>query len=38
MCLGVALFSNLDINIGLGMSLGMLIGEAIRILIKKKDK
>lgn len=38
MCLGVALSSTFDMNIGLGISLDMLIGETIGILIEKKDK
>ena len=38
MCLVVALSSAFKMNIGLGISLGMLIGETIGILIEKKDK
>ena len=38
MCLGVALSSAFKMNIGLVISLGMLIGETIGILIEKKDK
>lgn len=36
MCFGVAVASTLHINFGLGISIGMLIGEAIGIGIEKK--
>ena len=36
MCLGVAISSALHINLGLGISIGMLLGESFRISIKKK--
>lgn len=38
MCFGVAASSILKINMGLSISLGMLIGETIGVLIEKKDK
>ena len=37
MCFGVAATSVLHINMGLGISIGMLIGEAIGISKEKKD-
>lgn len=36
MCAGVVFSSVLHINMGLGTSMGVLIGETIGILIKKK--
>ena len=36
MCFGVAISSVLKINTGLGMSIGMLVGEAIGISKEKK--
>ena len=38
MCFGVTIASALHINLGLGISIGMLIGEAIGISKEKKDK
>lgn len=35
-CFGVAISSLIKINMGLGVSLGMLIGETIGILVEKK--
>ena len=36
MCFGVVISSTLHINLGLGISIGMLIGEAIGISKEKK--
>lgn len=36
MCFGVAMASALKINMGLGISLGMLIGETVGMLKEKK--
>ena len=36
MCLGVAVSTVLHINIGLGISLGMLIGETVGVYVKKE--
>ena len=38
MCVGVSFATALKINLGIGISLGMLVGETIVLCIKKEDK
>lgn len=37
MCIGVAVSTSMHINLGIGISLGMLAGETIGMLVKKDE-